>query len=116
MSEEYVSFPDDLSQLEPAGDEIPETERVEREEERGKCGGWLTAMGDHAGPVKDCKNISYQEAKRIGDVAASKCNALIKKDCPSGCKVTKKKPPIWKDSCSNNRYWISVAIKYFCSD
>ncbi len=117
MSEEYVSFPADLSGLEAAQSDMENVERVDQEAAEGKCGGLKTAMANNRGPVNDCNNVSYEEAKRIGDVAAAKCNALIQQSCSSlGCRVGQTQTPIWRFSCSNNMYNAMVAVKYTCTE
>lgn len=115
MSEEFFSFPADLSGLEAAESDMEDIERVDEEAGEGDCGGWRTAMANNRGPVKDCNNVSYEEAKRIGDVAASKCTALMHQSCSSlGCRVGQTQPPTWRFYCCNNMYNAMVAVKYTC--
>lgn len=117
MSEDNLSFPDDLSQMKRSETDLKEGEWSETEDAQGKCGGWKTAAATHSGTVKDCNNITPAEAKKIGDVAISACKLLMHRDCAAhGCKVTQVQTPVFTYSCSNYRMTVMVAIKYFCAE
>jgi hypothetical protein len=101
--------------LEAAEGDFEDMEKVDEDAGEGGCGGLHHAMANNRGPVKDCNNVSYPEAKRIGDMAAAKCNALIHQTCSRlGCRFGQAQKPFWKFYCSNNMYNAMVSIKFTC--
>jgi len=116
MSEEHLKFPDDFDELEPLDSDPGNFEKVEEEAGAGPCGGPINVAVGHGEAVKDCKNVSPAEAKRIEDKARAKINSAIHRSCKNhGCKVKSINKPYRRVSCRKNHYTVVLGCRVTCT-